>query len=101
MAKTITIACEEGTTRKVDGTVAILSFGNRKLRAFLHDNTLTHYASGRRICDLRPYKILSFKSYHKVTDRHAAELALQDLAAKVGADKAWQVMDSAPVINPK
>lgn len=101
MAKTIAIAYSDGTTGNAQGNVAILSFGNRKLKAFLHGNTLTHYASGRRICDLRPYKILGHKSYQRMTTRHAAELALQDLAAKVGAEKAWQVMDNAPVINPK
>lgn len=101
MAKTMTIAYADGSTGSVDGNVAILSFGNRKLRAFIHNNTLSHYASGRRICDLRPYKILAHKSYQRITSRHAAELALQDLAAKIGAEKAWQVMDNAPVINPK
>lgn len=101
MAKSIQIIAVDGTTRTVDGQTAIFDFGGRKLRAFIHDKTLTHYASGRRICDLRPYQILLFRSYRRVPDREAAKLALQDLADKVGADKAWQVIDSAPVINPK
>ena len=101
MAKTIKIVYSDGTTGNVEGNVAILSFGNRKLRAFLHNDTLTHYASGKRICGLRPYKILGHKSYQRMTSRQAAELALQDLAAKVGAEQAWSIIDSAPVINPK
>ena len=98
-AKQIFIVCADGTNQIVDGKTAIFDFGGRKLRAFIHGKTLTHYASGRRICDLRPYQILLFRSYRRVPDREAAKLALQDLADKVGADKAWQIMDSAPVIN--
>lgn len=101
MAKSIQIIAVDGTTRAVDGQTAMFDFGGRKLRAFIHDKTLTHYASGRRICDLRPYQILLFRSYKRVPDREAARLALQDLADKVGPEKAWQIIDSAPVINPK
>lgn len=101
--KTITIALADGSTDTVTGNVMILEFGNRKLRTIVHGTrfgkTLSHYASGRRICNLRPYHVLSFRSGHVVTNREAAMLALRDLADKVGIEKAWAVIDSAPVIN--
>lgn len=100
-AKQIFIVCADGTNQAVDGTVAIFDLGDRKLRAFIHGDTLTHYASGRRICDLRPYAILNYKSYRKRDKRADAALALRDLAERVGSDNAWRVIDAAPVINPK
>lgn len=101
MAKDIFIALADGTNQLTSGRVAIFDFGGRKLRAFIHGETLTHYASGRRICDLRPYMILNYQSYRKRDKRADAALALQDLAQKIGVEKAWRVMDSADVINPK
>lgn len=98
-ATTITIALADGTTDKATGSVMILPLGNRKLRALVHGTVLTHFASGRRICDLRPYQVLAYRSNHKVSNREAAMMALEDLTAKVGADKAWAVIDSAPTIN--
>jgi hypothetical protein len=99
MAKTINIALRNGATQAVCGNVMILPLGNRKLRAFVHGETLSHYASGYRICDLRPYMILNHNSWRKRDKRVDAMLALQDLESKVGAAKAWQIIDSAPVIN--
>jgi len=103
MAKTkqIFIVCADGTNQTVDGKTAIFDFGGRKLRAFIHGDTLTHYASGRRICDLRPYMILNHKSYRRRDKRADAVLALTDLASRVGADNAWRIIDAAPVINLK
>jgi len=101
MAKDIFIALADGTNQLTSGRVAIFDFGGRKLRAFIHGESLTHYASGRRICDLRPYMILNHKSYRKRDKRADAALALQDLAQKIGAEKAWRIMDSAYVINQK
>lgn len=99
MAKEIDIVCANGNTRRVSGRVMILPLGNRKLRAFVHGETLSHYASGYRICDLRPYMILNHNSWRKRDKRADAMLALQDLEQKIGVAKAWQVIDSAPVIN--
>jgi hypothetical protein len=101
MAKEIDIVCSDGTTRRVTGQVMILPLGNRKLRAFVHGDTLTHYDSGRRICDLRPYMIISYNSWRKRNRRADAMLALLDLEQKIGAAKAWSIIDSAPVINGK
>jgi hypothetical protein len=101
MTKEILIALADGGKEITAGRVAIFDFGGRKLRAFIHGETLTHYASGRRICDLRPYMILNHKSYRKRDKRADAALALQDLAQKIGAEKAWRVIDSAAVINSK
>jgi hypothetical protein len=101
MTKTIDIICVDGSTRSVAGQVMILSLGNRKLRAFVHGETLTDYSSGRRICDLRPYMILSHNSYRKRNKRIDAMLALQDLSNKIGPEKAWSIIDNAPVINGK
>jgi hypothetical protein len=101
MTKTIDIICVDGSTRPVAGLVMILPLGNRKLRAFVHGETLTDYASGRRICDLRPYMILNHNSYRKRNKRIDAMLALQDLSNKIGAQKAWSIIDSATAINGK
>lgn len=101
MAREISIMHADGTTARVQGAVAILTLGDRKLRAFIHGDTLTHYASGRRICDLRPYAILNHKSYRKRDKRADAALALRDLAERVGSDNAWRVIEAAPVINHK
>lgn len=101
MAKKITIklALADGSFREATGTIAILDLGNRKLRAFIHGETLSHAASGRRICNLRPYMILRYRSYTRRDKRADAILALQDLSEKIGPDKAWRIIDSAPVIN--
>ena len=99
MAKLMRKALANGETDTVSGRIMILPLGNRKLRAFVHGETLSHYASGRRICDLRPYMILRFRSYGRRDKRGDALMALQDLENKIGAAKAWQVIDSAPVIN--
>ena len=97
--KQIFIVCTDGTNQSVGGSVAILQLGGRKLRAFIHGESLTHYASGRRICDLRPYMILNHKSYRRRNKRADAMLALQDLEQRIGADKAWRIIEAAPVIN--
>jgi hypothetical protein len=101
MAKTIDIICVDGSKRSVAGQVMILLLGDRKLKAFIHGETLTHYESGRRICDLRPYMILSHNSYRKRNKRIDAMLALQDLSNKIGPEKAWSIIDSATAINGK
>jgi len=101
MAKktTIKLALADGTIREATGTVAILDLGNRKLRALIHGETLSHVASGYRICDLRHYMILNHNSWRKRDKRADAMLAMRDLEAKIGADKAWRIIDSAPIIN--
>lgn len=103
MAKktTIKLALTDGSFREETGIVAILPLGNRKLRALIHGETLSHIATGRRVCDLRPYMILNHNSWRKRDKRADALLAIQDLEAKIGAAKAWKVIDSAPVINGK
>lgn len=98
---TIKLALADGTTREESGIVAILPLGNRKLRALIHGETLSHIATGRRICDLRPYMILNYRSNRRRDKRADALLAMQDLEAKIGAAKAWQIIDSAPAINGK
>jgi hypothetical protein len=101
MTKKIDIVCVDGSMRSVAGIVMLLPLGNRKLRAFIHGETLTHYESGRRICDLRPYMILNHNSWRKRSKRIDAMLALQDLSEKIGPVKAWSIIDNAPVINGK
>lgn len=101
MAREIDIICADGSKRRVAGRVMILPLGNRKLRAFVHGETLTHFESGRRICDLRYYMILNHNSWRKRDKRADAMLALQDLSDKIGAAKAWTIIDAAPAINGK
>lgn len=101
MTKTIDIICVDGSKRSAGGQVMILLLGDRKLKAFVHGETLTHYESGRRICDLRPYMILNHNSYRKRNKRIDAMLALRDLETNMGAAKAWSIIDNAPVINGK
>lgn len=103
MAKktTIKLALANGETREESGIVAILPLGNRKLRALIHGETLSHIATGRRICDLRAYMVLNHNSWRKRDKRADAMLAMQDLEAKIGAAEAWKIIDSATVINEK
>lgn len=96
---TIKIALADGSFREATGTVAILDLGNRKLRALIHGETLSHIASGYRICDLRPYMILNYRSNRRRDKRLDALLAMADLETKIGAAEAWRIIDSAPVIN--
>lgn len=99
MAKQIDIVCADNTRRQVTGQTMLLPLGNRMLRAFVHGETLSHYASGYRICDLRPYMILNYRSNRRRDKRADAMLALRDLTEKIGIEKAWRIIDSAPVIN--
>lgn len=103
MAKFFKVPLADGTIDNVQGTVMILPFGDRNLRAFVHgqDLALSHCESGRRICALRPYKILYSRTNRVPSTRAAALMALQDLSVKVGIEKAWSTIDNAPVINAK
>ena len=96
---TIKLALSDGSFREESGIVTILPLGNRKLRAMIHGETLSHIATGRRICDLRPYMILNYRSNRRRDKRLDALLAMADLETKIGAAEAWRVIDSAPVIN--
>lgn len=99
MQKTIDIALPKGQSRKVTGDVLVLDVGGKPFRFLVHDDTLTHLASGLRIADLRPIKTHHFKSYHRMTDRAAAELALDQLVARKGARKVAERLSAAMIIN--
>lgn len=105
MSKTFKVPTPNNETRTVEGSVVILPLGNRKLRAFIHmegsEPVLSHCESGYRICSLFPYKLIANRNYQPESNRDAAIMALQDLAAKVGIEKAWNTIDNAPVINGK
>ncbi|MDK4729357.1 hypothetical protein [Rhizobium phaseoli] len=63
---------------------------------------LTHYASGNKVGALNPIKIRNMTGWgtaHRTTDREAAKQLLEEIVAKVGADKVLKVMRAAPVLN--
>lgn len=105
MSKTFKVPTPNNETRTVEGSVVILPLGNRKLRAFIHmegsEPVLSHCESGYRICSLFPYKLIANRHYKLASNREAALMAMQDLASKVGVEKAWNTIDNAPVINGK
>jgi hypothetical protein len=68
--------------------------------------TLTHYASGQqfapRLLDYAlAYRLRRGSSAGTLTKHQLASMAVADAVARVGIDKAREVIAAAPVINPE
>ena len=87
----------------MSGALALLKLGEGpRLRCVIHDGTLTDYRSGRRIAGLQAVKVEAMarvSTYHRITDREAAQITLDRIVAKLGEAKAREVIEAAPAVN--
>jgi hypothetical protein len=102
--KTIKSRSKTGELMEVSGTVILLDVGGKKIKFLLQvTNTrevfLTHYASGRLLGSLTPYKLAAHRSYKKLTDRAAAVIMLEKLIEKHGLDRVLVIFNSAEQLN--
>lgn len=72
---------------EVTGQVCIIDVDGHKIRFLIHDDTLTHIASGRRVGNLNGIKALHHRSYFRLTDRAAAVELVRNLVARHGLAK--------------
>lgn len=99
----------EHITATADGYVARLYVGNYQHKFLLQVSphtgrvtSLTHYASGYRVGDLRDARIRAMygrKDGGTIDDRTAAKLLINNVVSRIGADKANMTLNGAPVIN--
>lgn len=106
MGKTVTIKApvKEGGTVEVSGKVCWLHVGDQRHKFLIQEtNTrerfLTHFGSGHKLGSLTPIKIANMVSYKTMTDRAAAELLVKKVVRSLGADRANEIINAAPVIN--
>jgi hypothetical protein len=94
----------DGSTAIVLGRVAILKVGKSKVRFFIHDGTLSHFASGHRFGSLNDIKVRNMCAlghHARLSDRDAAVALIDRTIARVGsAEQVLAVINAAPVINP-
>ncbi len=92
----------DGSTAVVLGKVAILPVGETKVKFFMHDGSLSHFASGFRFGSLNDVKVraMCFRGHHcKLTDREAAVSLIADIVSRKGANEVLAIMNAAPVLN--
>jgi hypothetical protein len=86
----------------VTGQVALLKLGEGRLRCVIHDDVLTDYRSGMRVGTLQAVKVermARLSSYHRTTDREAAQMTLDRIVSKVGLEKVRAVLAAPPTVN--
>lgn len=88
------------------GTVAIFKVAGRQVRCAIQENgALAHIASGNLIVNanmvagLHVRHAVSRGTYTKLTARDACKICLDEIIAKIGAEKFFSIIDAAPVIN--
>ena len=72
------------------------------MKFFIHDGTLSHFASGFRFGNLNDVKIrnmCAFGHHHRMTDREAAVALVDNVVARKGADAVLDVINAAPILN--
>ena len=92
----------DGSTALVLGRVAILPVGKTKVKFFIHDGMLSHFASGFRFGNLNDVKIRNMcrlGHHHTMTDREAAVVLVNDVVARKGATEVLDVINAAPILN--
>jgi hypothetical protein len=92
----------DGSTALVLGRVAILAVGKTKVKFFIHDGMLSHFASGFRFGNLNDIKIramCAFGHHHSMTDREAAIALIDSVVARRGAAEVLDVINAAPHLN--
>jgi hypothetical protein len=98
---TITIPTIDGLETR-EGEVAVFTVGTRRIRVLIHDTTLTDIRSGQRILDFTGVKVrfmARLSQYHRITDREAARIALDEMVERIGAERFLTVVDRAPAVN--
>ncbi len=98
----MTIPRADGSTAVVLGRVAILPIGKTKVKFFIHDGTLSHFASGFRFGSLNDIKVraMCFRGHHcRLTDREAAVSLIADIVSRKSEAEVLAIMNAAPILN--
>ena len=98
----MTIPRADGSTALVLGRVAILAVGKTKVKFFIHDGMLSHFASGFRFGNLNDVKIRNMcrlGHHHTMTNREAAIALIDSVVARKGAGAVLDVINAAPILN--
>jgi hypothetical protein len=99
---TMRIACKGKKEVLVVGRKVNLTVGDRKVAFFVHDGTLSHFASGFRFGGLNDVKIreMCARGHNaRLTDRQAAEILIARAIDRIGLDKVQATLAEVPTIN--
>lgn len=82
-----------------------LKVAGRDLRILVANDygTVTEVRTGRCIGDIEAIKVermARISSYTKTTDRQAAEILVERIVERLGADKFWAIIDAEKTVNP-
>ena len=98
----MTIPRADGSTAIVLGRVAILPVDKTRVKFFIHDGMLSHFASGFRFGSLNDIKVRNMCTlghHHGMNDRQAALALVNDVVARKGAAVVLDVINAAPILN--
>lgn len=86
---------------KVNGKVYNLDIGHtKKVKFFVQEGErLLHFDSGVKICDLAPTRLKHMRSYVKLTERTAAELAILGIVERVTLEKVLNSFENTKKVN--
>lgn len=84
------------------GQVAFLQVDGKRHKFFIHGDNLSDWRSGYRVGGLSSIKVermARISHYTRTTDRQAAQILLDRIVAKFGAEKVWSEINSKPTLN--
>ena len=90
--------------KEIEGKKIWLKVGDQKIAFFIHNDyvgatVLSHFDSGQKVSNLTKVKLPYVRSYRKMTDRAAAELAINTLIEKHGVDRVLMKMNTAKKVH--
>jgi hypothetical protein len=87
---------------EVEGTVCLLTLGDKRHRFVIHGDSVSDYRTGYRLGSYRGKQVLRVVSNpyaRRLTDRDAAQLLLNDAVARNGLDRVRAVLAKPPTLN--
>ena len=90
--------------KQAEGSVCFLKVGDTRHKFFLQKTEcsevfLTDFASGMKLGSLTPIKLSNMRSYHRMTDRAAAQELVDKLIQKHDVKKVLEIINAAERIN--
>jgi hypothetical protein len=101
------VPVRKGAPDTREGKLFRLLVGGKPVRFVLQDNgALAHWGSGYVITQsgvgaAKLERMATLSQYTRTTDRLAAQIAVSQLAARMGADRLLNSIASVPVINTR
>jgi hypothetical protein len=95
--------------RTMTGDVAWIKIGDKRVKCVMQSEgenvDLVHYATGQRLVNNNSIRARQVQyavqrgNYHKLSDREAAEMILNDIISNKGAEHVLNVINAAPILN--